>query len=109
MGRFSPEIFSMIEKELPPFFTIQEAVKHMHGMFAVNTLKWRKQNGLGAPMYPMGRRNFYKKDEFLAWLKTYLEEMNEFQSPAVHRKVYRNQEQAAGVGSTSEGAEGTGA
>ncbi len=71
----SQEILTLLEKELPSWFTRQMAVEKLNGIFSHSTLTNYEYRKIGPPVHYMGGKACYVKETFLAWLKSYLGNM----------------------------------
>jgi hypothetical protein len=65
-------IFSQLEKNLPPLFCRKEATRLLGGLFSANSLRNldSQKKGPGNKI-KIGKKVMYEKDSFLNWLRNY--------------------------------------
>lgn len=98
----SETIISILEAELPSFFDRATAVEKCNGLFTRGTLAQLEHVKLGPPTHGMGRKVFYAKDEFIAWLREYYGGMD-VQFNGFVRTVRKRPAGKAGSRKASEG------
>jgi hypothetical protein len=65
--------FEKLESYLPPFFTRQEAAKHLGNVIAPRTLRNLDNKGIGPGVaVRIGHKVAYERENFIEWLKKYV-------------------------------------
>lgn len=65
-------VMDAIEQSLPPFFSRDEAAKHLSGILTKKSLANLDSSGHGIPdRVKIGKRIVYERSSFMNWLRDY--------------------------------------
>lgn len=98
----SETILELLEAELPSFFDRTTAVEKCNGLFTKGTLAQLEHTKLGPPTHSMGRKVFYAKHEFIAWLREYYGGMD-VRFNGFSRTIHRGSAGKTGTRKASQG------
>lgn len=103
MSAASEELLDLIEKELPTYFTREEASAATRGLLSKQTLAHYEHIGIGPKTHYLGRRVYYIRSQFMEWMRNYYGGMNVVTKGFV-RTVRRGKRPPNGTGTAGEGA-----
>lgn len=101
-------IRALLEQELPLFFPRADLYKLTNGVIGSTRMANLNHSNQGPPRHFVGRKVFYVKSEFLAWLDEYFGGMVDERIEGFTRVVRRTTDGQADVGEADRGDEEAG-